>query len=337
MTLDYSTAAKVKISMLDYIERMLGDLPEGMDGTATTPAANHLFDVNNAATKLDHDTSDFFHTNVAKLLFLCKRARPDIHTAVAFLTTRVTSPDVDDYAKLRRVMRYLRGTINLPLTLESHPSGNMRWWVDASFAVHPDMKSQTGAVMSLGGGAMMSMSCRQKINTKSSTEAELVGVDDALPQVIWSRNFLLAQGFTVNDNVIYQDNQSTMLLERNGRRSSGKRTRHINIRYFFITDYIARGEARVEYCNTQQMIADLFTKPLQGAQFRRFRDLVLNIQETGDPLESDRGSQECVEVSNRNVSSEDGRTEQPDPQVQDWNLVSRRIRNRKQKVELTNF
>ncbi|MCE2996668.1 MAG: hypothetical protein LW863_13795 [Flammeovirgaceae bacterium] len=150
MTLDYSTAGKVKISMVDYIERMLGDLPEGMDGTATTPAANHLFDVNNAATKLDHDTSDFFHTNVAKLLFLCKRARPDIHTAVAFLTTRVTSPDVDDYAKLRRVMRYLRGTINLPLTLESHPSGNMRWWVDASFAVHPDMKSQTGAVMSLG-------------------------------------------------------------------------------------------------------------------------------------------------------------------------------------------
>eukprot|EP00957_Ditylum_brightwellii_P111673 8517832-Ditylum_brightwellii.AAC.1 len=72
-------------------------------------------------------------------------------------------------------MRYLRATINLPLTLEVDGSGVIRWWVDASFAVHQDMKGHTGAVMSLGGGAAYAASVKQKINTRSSTESELVG------------------------------------------------------------------------------------------------------------------------------------------------------------------
>ncbi len=102
MTLDYSRAGKVQITMYDYIERMLDELPAEMDGIAATPAAQHLFDVNPNSTKLGQENSDLFHATVAKLLFLCKRARPDIHTVVAFLTTRVVSPDTDDYAKLRR-------------------------------------------------------------------------------------------------------------------------------------------------------------------------------------------------------------------------------------------
>jgi hypothetical protein len=295
MTLDYSVDGKVRIAMDDYIMRMLDELPDDMDGTAATPAANHLFDVNPNTTKLGQDQSDLFHATVAKLLFLCKRARPDIHTAVAFLTTRVVSPDTDDYAKLRRCIRYLRGTASLPLTLEAADNGVLHWWVDASFAVHPDMRSHTGAVLSLGRGAAIGMSTRQKINTKSSTEAELVGVADAMSQIAWVRNFLIAQGFEITDNVIYQDNQSTILLARNGRRSSGKRTRHIDIRYFFVTDRIAQGDVRVEYCPTQQMVADIFTKPLQGSLFRRLRDLVLNVPAPTPDSTNIAESQERVE------------------------------------------
>jgi hypothetical protein len=99
------------------------------------------------------------------------------------------------------------------------------------------MGSHTGAVPSLGKGAVYGMSNKQKINTKSSCEAELVGVDDALPMVLWTVQFLKAQGFEVAD-VVYQDNQSSIkiLLEKNGTRSSGRGTRHLNIRCFFITD-----------------------------------------------------------------------------------------------------
>lgn len=293
MTLDFSTAGKVKFTMVDFIESMLEELPDDMDGHAATPAANYLFKINRQALALDDSDAEMFHTNVAKLLYLSKRARPDIQTAVAFLSTRVVAPNVDDYGKLKRCMRYLRATKDLPLVLEGDPAGRIRWWVDASFAVHHDMKSHTGAVMSLGKGAAYGMSTRQKINSTSSTEAELVGVSDAMPNVVWTRNFLLGQGFTVHDNVVYQDNQSAILLEKNGRRSSGKRTRHISIRYFFVTDKIENKEMRVEYCPTEDMLADIFTKPLQGSLFRKLRDRLLNVDSTnfGSPQVD---SQECV-------------------------------------------
>jgi hypothetical protein len=138
------------------------------------------------------------------------------------------------------------------------------------------MRSHTGGVLSLGKGAIYATSTRQKVATKSSTEAELVGVSDVLSQVIWTRYFLEAQGYTVKDSIVYQDNQSAMLMEKNGRASSGKRTRHINIRYFFVTDRVENRELSIEYCPTGEMIADFFTKPLQGTPFRTFRDWIMN-------------------------------------------------------------
>ena len=84
MTLDFSLDGKVQISMEDYIRKMLAELPDDMAGVATTPAAEHLFKVNQSPTYLDEKDAMFFHHNVAKLLFLCKRARPDIQTAMPF-------------------------------------------------------------------------------------------------------------------------------------------------------------------------------------------------------------------------------------------------------------
>ena len=105
------------------------------------------------------------------------------------------------------------------------------------------------------------------LNTKSSPKAELVGEDDCMPQVLWTRYWMEAQGYTISENIVYQDNQSSILLENNGRQSSGKRTRHIDIRYYFVTDRIRKKEVSFEYCPTGEMISDYFTKPLQGAMF----------------------------------------------------------------------
>ena len=100
---------------------------------------------------------------------------------------------------------------------------------------------------------------------------------------IWTQYFLEAQGYAVKDSIVYQDNQSAMLMEKNGRASSGKQTRHINIRYFFVTDRIAKGELTIEYCTTKEMIADFFTKPLQGAPFRVFCDWLMNVNPGEQP------------------------------------------------------
>ena len=100
MTVDFTLARKVQIRMEAYITSMLTELPADMDGTATTPAAEHLFKINKTPTYLDEKEAMFFHHNVAKLLFLCKRACPDMQTVVAFLSTCVQRPDHDDYKKL---------------------------------------------------------------------------------------------------------------------------------------------------------------------------------------------------------------------------------------------
>jgi len=180
--------------------------------------------------------------------------------------------------------------------LEADSLSVFKWWVDASFAVHPDMKSHTGATMSLGKGSVVSMSNKQKLNTRSSTEAELVGVDDAMPRILWTRYFMKAQGYDTNPSTLFQDNQSTILLANNGTASSSKRTRHIDIRYYFITDRVKTNEINIEYCPTKEMIGDFFTKPLQGTLFYKLRALVLNLSPDGVlPVSSTFGSpQECV-------------------------------------------
>ena len=122
------------------------------------------------------------------------------------------------------------------------------------------MRSHTGGFMTMGTRGAYVYSRKHKLNTKSSTESELVGVYDVLTQVIWTRYFLKEQGYTIHNNVIYQDNQSTIKLKKNGRRLISKRTRHINIRYYFITDRIVNKEASVEFLPTLDMIGDYFTK-----------------------------------------------------------------------------
>jgi hypothetical protein len=155
------------------------------------------------------------------------------------MCTRVKAPTVSDCHKLGRTIKFLRGTIFMPLVLGWDGSGVLTWSVDASFVIHNDMWSHTGAVLSFGQGALMSMSSKQKINTKSSTEAKLVGADDAMNFVVWIQLFMGEQIRTVSKDsalskfmhepVILQDNTSTIQLEKNGKQSSNKRTRHTSM------------------------------------------------------------------------------------------------------------
>ena len=189
----------------------------------------------------------------------------------------MTKPDEDDWKKLIRAVKYLNGTKDMMLTLNATKNKHCEWWVDASYAVHLDMKSHTGCAFSIGSGMPICSSTKQKLNTKSSTEAELVGADDAMPNLLWVSYFLHEQGYQSNIPVMYQDNKSAILLEQNGTKSSSKWTKHINIRYFFITDRINNGELTIKYCPTDEMIGDYFSKPLQGKLFKKFWRLIMNL------------------------------------------------------------
>jgi hypothetical protein len=149
------------------------------------------------------------------------------------------------------------------------------WYVNASFAVHPNMREHAGGGLTMGRGYPISVSTKQKLNTRSSTESELVGINDMMPIILWTRYFLLSQGYGVVENLLLQDNKNSILLERNGRALSSKHTRHINIRYFFISDRVNMKEVSLHWCPTKEMVADFWTKPLQGSYFRKLRDYIM--------------------------------------------------------------
>jgi hypothetical protein len=144
----------------------------------------------------------------------------------------------------------------MPLILSANGSGILKWWVDASFALHPNMCGHLGGGLSLGLGFPIVSSTKQKLNTRSSTETEIMGADDVMPAICWNRYFMKTQGYGVKDNILFQDDKSSILLEKNGKASIIKRTKHINIRYFFITDRVSKEEVSVVWCPTGDMIGD---------------------------------------------------------------------------------
>jgi hypothetical protein len=247
MTLDYTVRGHVRISMFDYVDEILPAFdtadPEG-GGTKTSAAPQDLFKVDEDCAKLGPRKAVAFHNLVAKTLVATKRARPDT----------VRRPDRDDWKKLAHLMKYLRGTRKLPFILSADRGEVLKWWVDASFAVHPNLRGHSGGGLSLGRGFPIVSSTKQKLNTRSSTETELVGADDFMPAILWTRYFLKAQGYAILDNFLLQDNKSAILLERNGKVSSSKRTKHIAIRYFFITDRVVKGYLTIASCPTTDMM-----------------------------------------------------------------------------------
>ena len=166
------------------------------------------------------------------------------------------------------MLKYLKGTKYLKLTLTIDNLSMIRWWTYASDCTHHGCKSHTGSMMSLGG-TVVSSSTKHKINTKSSTESELVALDDALPMILWCLYFIKAQGYIVEQNVVFQDNQSTMKLAVNKSLSSSKRTKHIKARYYFIKEKIEEGEVDVRYCPTTEMWSDVINKPKHGTLFKK--------------------------------------------------------------------
>ena len=125
-----------------------------------------------------------FHRTTAQILFLGKRARPDFETLVSFLTTRVKSPDEDDWGKLRHGLMYLKGTLHIKRYLTADNLSNIIWWVYGSFRVRWDSKGHTSAMMSMGKGAIVNIARKHKMNVGSSTESELVSIADVLGMIM---------------------------------------------------------------------------------------------------------------------------------------------------------
>jgi hypothetical protein len=160
------------------------------------------------------------------------------------------------------LLRYINDTKERGIVLRPGKRGIVvKVYIDAAYGVHADGKSHTGSCVVIGdSGAVHCKSAKQQIVTKSSTEAELVALSDSASQGLHTRSFLIAQGYECGPMTVYQDNMSGMALIERGQ-SAAERTRHIDMRYYWMKERVDQGEAIVKHLGTKDMYANLLTKP----------------------------------------------------------------------------
>ena len=237
MTIDFRIKLQVAFTQYDNIKKLFNDLPEDMKtgGLKHTAAPEYLFKTKDETCILNESKKGQFHHITAKSLWVSQRTRPGIQLAVGFCCTRVKEPTDHDWKKLRHLMRYLWTTRFLPLII-INDGGDTIIYIDGAHAVHNDCKGHSGMFVTQGKGAMMNISKKLGLATNSSTETEIVSTGERLPKCTWFRYFRIAQGEPVKEDLLAQDNMSSMLLQKNGHFSVGKGSKHIHIRYFFATD-----------------------------------------------------------------------------------------------------
>jgi hypothetical protein len=278
---EFKTSKDLQVSMVVYLKEVIMGFPELIVGNAAMLAGGRLFDMQDEkdARLLEEERAIAFHHTMAQPLFMATRACWDIQTVVAFLTTRAKALDEDDWGKLQRVLQCLNGTKYLKSTISVKDLAILKWYVDGSHNVHWDCKGRTRAMFTLGEGAASSYSRKLKINTRSSTETELMGADLYMPEMLWSSYFIQSQGYDMKTIKLYQDNRITELLMKNGRFSSGKSTKHIKAKFFFIRDRIDSREMRVKHQPTEEMWVNILTTPLQRTAFRKMHAKLMNCKE----------------------------------------------------------
>jgi len=206
MEMDFRTKGEVQITMLKHLDDAVKTFEEAQlklsDGfievkrkrskAQLTAAPKDLFEINKDCEKLPKKHQEAFHSVVAKSIYLWKHARPDIGTAVSFLTKRVREPDLDDWNKLDHLITFLKADRLRKWVLAADDSKDLMWYVDCAFGVHSDYKSHTGGGLTMGKGFAITVSKCHRLNVRSSTEGEIVSVDDCFSLVLWSRKFIRA-------------------------------------------------------------------------------------------------------------------------------------------------
>jgi hypothetical protein len=231
-----------------------------------------------------------FHSIIAKFLYLGKQGRPDILLAVQFLCTRVKQPNNDDLLKLERVLGYLHLTKNRTQIIDDSPFEGVETYIDVAFLNHPDGKSQSGCMVFLGNKLVHEACRKQKLVTKSSTEAELVALSDyiiegeMIEELVMNLGALMKEDLVTNVHLVHQDNMSTITLSTKG---GGKpRTKYMRVHQEYIKEHTGTGELQIKYCKTKFMLAIILTKALGGEHFHNIADKILGYL----PHPSNRGA-----------------------------------------------
>ena len=205
---------------------------------------------------------------VGSLLYLSIHTRPDIAYAVAKLAQNVANPTPIDYQAAARILRYLNGTRTMGISFKKKSNPTLTVYVDSSWGDYPDGKSHSGHIVFFGGPVDWTTK-KQNMVALSSSEAELIAAVEAGKSTMWYRSLLGELGYKqAKPTVMFEDNTGAIVLAHTS--VIGKRTRHMNIRYNCINDWVSSGYVLLQKIHTTKNIADLLTKPLDKTLFLRF-------------------------------------------------------------------
>ncbi len=217
--------------------------------------------------------SSTYQSMVGSLLYAAMATRPDIAQAVSVVSKFNANPNAAHLTAVKRILRYLKGTLNLALKYERSDSGTLIGYSDADWAGdQDDRRSTTGNVFLLGGGAVSWLSKKQSTVALSTAEAEYVALSQAAQECVWLRRLLSDLGMDVSPVMILEDNQGAIAIAKNPVDHS--RTKHIDIRYHYIRECVQNGQIQLQYCPTDDMKADILTKPLVRQKFVYLRSQI---------------------------------------------------------------
>ncbi|XP_061469413.1 uncharacterized protein LOC133378809 [Rhineura floridana] len=219
--------------------------------------------------KIPCTNPDLYRHIMGKLQYLVKVTCPDICNAVSFLSRKVETPTEHDWQGVKRVLRYLKGTSKKGLVMSGQGKGGMECYVDADHASElTSRKSTTGIVILLHGSVIDWCSRRQAVVAISSSEAEYVSLSTTCNKLQWFEHLTQELCIEVKKPIlVYEDNQTCIRLAMS--EANTKRTKHISVRYHHIRECIQQGFITLSYCNTNNMLANVMTKPICEEKYNR--------------------------------------------------------------------
>ena len=284
MELDFFEKGRMKLGTVQYLKGMITELEEelsefneNLDRQYVSPAAKRLFTVDETSPPVHNKKADIYRKYVAKTIWVEKRSRPDIEPSVSFLSKRVKQPTKDDWHKFKRLMCFVKSTVEDVRVIGADNLLEMLVMIDSAHAVHNNLRGHTGGITTFGTGVIDQKSSMQKMNTRSLTETEHVGTSEYLPKPIFFKLFMNAQGYEPK-MTLAKDNESEIRMLNNGQASCTSNSKHVAIKFFWCTDRIKNGNIKVKYCPTEKMVADYMSKPLQGSLYKQFRKVIMGWQ-----------------------------------------------------------
>jgi hypothetical protein len=249
----------IKVSYVDYIDKLLKKF--GMDSAKpqATPFAKR------PEPRQEHEEQvsiSSMREAVGALLYLARGARPDIACVVSQLARFQTDPGQEHLIAIKRVLRYLKGTRDYCMYFSAKQELQLRGYSDSDYAGDTSTRRSTGGFVFLIGDTPISW--RSKLQPSvalSSTESEYVALSNAAQEANYLRALLYEFGIDIDKpTIIYEDNQAAIAIANNAQYHG--RLKHIDVRVHFVRDQVRAGQVRIEYCPTDQMVADIMTKPL---------------------------------------------------------------------------